>query len=140
MQLFRPFSITWGLLLLSCFGSVSALANNSKFDLGPSLKLSPQFCITSIDDNICEIEITLEWDESLDQPICIMSDHEQLPKWCADSADIHSLTISIEASKDVQFIMTDKVSNQTLAGVKLKVSPATEKQVRRRYRNPWSLF
>lgn len=140
MRLFHPLLITWCLLLLSLFGSDFAQANDDKFDLGPSLNLSPQFCITSIDDNICELDITLEWDDSVTQTVCILSDHEALPKWCAQSADTHSYKFSIEASKDVQFIMTDKASNQTLAGVKLKVTPATEKQVRRRYRNPWSLF
>ncbi|WP_258406173.1 MULTISPECIES: DUF3019 domain-containing protein [Shewanella] len=102
--------------------------------------MSPQFCITADVEQSCEIELVLNWETPYPQVVCIMSDHNELEKWCADSPNTHSLTLKVETQKDIQFVMIDKESHQTLAGVKLKVTPTSAPQVRRRYRNPWSLF
>ncbi|MCL1040407.1 MULTISPECIES: DUF3019 domain-containing protein [Shewanella] len=105
-----------------------------------SLSLSPQFCITADVEQSCEIELVLSWETPYPQVVCIMSDHNALEKWCADSPNTHSLTVKVKTQHDIQFVMIDKQSHQTLAGVKLKVTPTSTPQVRRRYRNPWSLF
>ena len=52
----------------------------------------------------------------------------------------HTLSMKIHTLTDIQFVMVSKDSNQTLAGAKLKITSASQPQVRRRYRNPWSLF
>ncbi|WP_041420203.1 DUF3019 domain-containing protein [Shewanella violacea] len=109
-------------------------------DLGAVLTISPEFCITSADKDACELTLELKWENKLLRPICILSDYKEMAKWCAESADTHSLTLEISATDDIQFVMIDKETHQTLAGVKLKVIPAAEPKVRRRYRNPWSLF
>ena len=120
--------------------STSAAAIDNTETQAPTLKLSPEICITSEDQQSCDIEVTLEWQLLTSQTICIISDYKDLKKWCTSSPDIHSLTVNIRADRDIQFVMIDKDTHETLAGVKLKVTPASSPQVRRRYRNPWSLF
>nr|WP_223296568.1 DUF3019 domain-containing protein [Shewanella pealeana] len=127
-------------MLLGSIVSASAAAIDNAEALEPSLKLSPEICITSEDGQSCDIEVTLEWQLLTNQTVCIISDYNELKKWCSPSPDIHSLTINIRADRDIQFVMIDKDTHETLAGVKLKVTPASSPQVRRRYRNPWSLF
>lgn len=105
-----------------------------------NLRLSPEFCITSADKQSCSLEVVLEWELPTFRSICIVSDEQNLKKWCNDSPQVQSLRVNINASDDVQFTMIDKVTHETLAGVRLKVTPASAPQVRRRYRNPWSLF
>ena len=132
-------------LLYLCFlaGSLlspSAFAQNTTEESTPLLKLSPEICITSADKKSCDIEVTLEWGELTNKTICIISDYKDLKKWCSTSPNIHALTVNISADRDIQFVMIDKDTHETIAGVKLKVTPASPPQVRRRYRNPWSLF
>ncbi|MCL1049087.1 DUF3019 domain-containing protein [Shewanella abyssi] len=108
--------------------------------LATSLSLSPKICITSKDEEICNVEVVLEWRLLQERSICILSDYKELKKWCNSSPGINSLAVNISADKDIQFVMIDKDTHETLAGVKLKVTQASSPQVRRRYRNPWSLF
>lgn len=137
VSLFRLLPI--GILTLSLL-SGSAIAADKDEELGSILTLSPEFCITSADENVCKLTLVLEWENEFFRPICILSDYKEMAKWCAESAETHSLTLTISATDDIQFVMIDKETHQTLAGVKLKVTPAAEPKVRRRYRNPWSLF
>lgn len=130
--------LLFGMLILSIVSSFAVSAIEE--DVGPKLKLSPEFCITSEDELMCELTLVLEWENERARPICILSDYKKMAKWCAESADTHSLTLNVQATDDIQFVMIDKETHQTLAGVKLKVTPAAEPKVRRRYRNPWSLF
>ncbi|MGE6649409.1 DUF3019 domain-containing protein [Shewanella colwelliana] len=123
-------------VLISFFNSALAADNDSE----ASITLSPQFCITSAEEQSCDLTVVLNWEIDTPTTVCIMSDHESLTKWCADSPTTHSLSLAMLTDKDVQFVMVDKETHQTLAGVKLKVTPTAEPQVRRRYRNPWSLF
>lgn len=137
------FSKTKKLLLCFFAGSLlsqSVLAESGDEELTPLLKLSPEICITSADERSCDIEVTLEWQTLTNRTVCIISDYKDLKKWCSTSPDIHDLTVNISAERDIQFVMIDKDTHETIAGVKLKVTPASPPQVRRRYRNPWSLF
>ncbi|WP_345773630.1 DUF3019 domain-containing protein [Shewanella sp. Isolate13] len=127
-------------ILLGSFLSSSAVAVGSTEDSTPNFSLSPEICITSENAQSCDIEVTLEWNQLTNKTICIISDYKDLKKWCSPSPSIHSLTVNISSDRDIQFVMIDKDTHETLAGVKLKVTPASSPQVRRRYRNPWSLF
>ncbi|WOT04511.1 DUF3019 domain-containing protein [Shewanella youngdeokensis] len=104
------------------------------------LTLAPKFCITSAEDAQCNTEVVLTWEVLKNRPICIISDYKKLEKWCSSSNKNNSLTVNVSAEKDIQFVMIDKDTSETLAGVKLKVTQASSPHVRRRYRNPWSLF
>ncbi len=117
-----------------------AIASDKGEEQEAILKISPEFCITSTNESVCELTIVLEWKNKFFRPICFLSDYKNIAKWCAESVEIHSLTLNINATDDIQFIMIDKETHQTLARVKLKVTLATKPKVRRRYRNPWSLF
>ncbi|WP_258405080.1 DUF3019 domain-containing protein [Shewanella psychrotolerans] len=108
--------------------------------VGASLSLSPEFCITDSPNKTCDIKLVLNWHTDTPYTVCIMSDNESLTTWCADSPNINSLSIMVSTEKDIQFVMMDKETHQTLADAKLHVTPTAEPQVRRRYRNPWSLF
>ncbi|MFT5789857.1 MAG: hypothetical protein ACI8SJ_001976 [Shewanella sp.] len=135
-------SITKKSLLWFTFYSVlsgHAVADDAEL-LAASLTLSPEICITSADEETCNIEVVLTWELLQSRSICILSDYKELKKWCNNSPRINSLTVNISANKDIQFVMIDKDTHETLAGVKLKVTQASSPQVRRRYRNPWSLF
>jgi hypothetical protein len=107
---------------------------------GTTLKLTPEICITSSDDPACEIHIELQWELAQDELICILSDHAAYPKWCSDSVATQTKSMKIDTLTDIHFVMVSKDSNQTLADAKLKITSASQPQVRRRYRNPWSLF
>ncbi|MEI6858732.1 MAG: DUF3019 domain-containing protein [Shewanella sp.] len=135
--LFRFLSI--GIFTLSLVSGFAAASDKDE-EQENMLKLSPEFCITSADDSVCELTIVLEWKSNFLRPVCFLSDYEEMEKWCAESAETHSLTLNISATDDIQFVMIDKETHQTLAGVKLKVTLTAEPKVRRRYRNPWSLF
>ncbi|WP_258405201.1 DUF3019 domain-containing protein [Shewanella mesophila] len=116
----------------------TAQASNESVEA--NLSLSPEFCITDSPNKTCDIKVVLNWQTDAPHTVCIMSDNESLTTWCADSPHINSLSIMVSTDRDIQFVMMDKDTHQTLAGVKLKVTPTAEPQVRRRYRNPWSLF
>lgn len=105
-----------------------------------SLKLTPEICITSSETQACDVYIELQWELAKDELICILSDNAAYPKWCSDSVSTHTLSMKIHTMTDIQFVMVSKDRNQTLAGAKLKITSASQPQVRRRYRNPWSLF
>ncbi|MGL4711459.1 MAG: DUF3019 domain-containing protein [Shewanella sp.] len=105
-----------------------------------ALKLTPAICITSSDTQACNMDIELQWELAKDELICILSDNAAYPKWCSDSVSTHTLSMKIHTMTDIQFVIVSKDSNQTLAGAKLKITSASQPQVRRRYRNPWSLF
>ncbi len=137
MSIFRFFLLGSFSLALASSLTVRAEEYDSS---GYKLKMSPEFCITSEDELTCELTLVLEWENETHRPICILSDYKEMAKWCAESDKTHSLTLNIKATDDIQFVMIDKETHQTLAGVKLKVTPASEPKVRRRYRNPWSLF
>ncbi|MFT5704613.1 MAG: hypothetical protein ACI8SK_000561 [Shewanella sp.] len=106
----------------------------------PMLSLSPEFCITSNEQLTCELTVKLEWKNQIPKPVCILSDYEDMARWCSQSGEINSFSLDISTTKDIQFLMIDKVTHETLSGVKLKVIPTAGPKVRRRYRNPWSLF
>lgn len=124
-------------LSLGLMGNNGAQAKSNKIT---SLRVTPQMCITSNDDQACEIKVELRWELSHDELICILSDNPAYPKWCNDSLNQHTISIKVSTLIDIQFVMVSKESNQTLAGAKLKITSASQPQVRRRYRNPWSLF
>ncbi|MGL5046744.1 MAG: DUF3019 domain-containing protein [Shewanella sp.] len=105
-----------------------------------ALKLTPAICITSSDTQACNMDIELQWELAKDELICILSDNAAYPKWCSDSVSTHRLSLKIHTMTDIQFVIVSKDNNQTLAGAKLKITSASQPQVRRRYRNPWSLF
>ena len=105
-----------------------------------ALKLTPEICITSSDNQACDIDIELHWTLAKNELVCILSDNIAYPKWCSDSVLTNTLQMKIHTSTDIEFIMVRKDSNQTLASAKLKITSAAQPQVRRRYRNPWSLF
>ncbi|QQX82453.1 DUF3019 domain-containing protein [Shewanella sp. KX20019] len=126
-------------MLFCSFLSGYAVAEDIE-QLTASLSLSPKICITSEDEETCNTEVVLKWELLQERSICILSDYKELKKWCNSSPSINSLAINISTDKDIQFVMIDKDTHETLAGVKLKVTQASSPQVRRRYRNPWSLF
>ncbi|MGI1945892.1 DUF3019 domain-containing protein [Shewanella glacialipiscicola] len=105
-----------------------------------TLKLTPEICITSSDNQACDIDIELHWTLATDELICILSNNIAYPKWCSDSVLTKTLRMKIHTLTDIEFIMVTKDSNRTLAIAKLKITSAAQPQVRRRYRNPWSLF
>lgn len=105
-----------------------------------SLKLTPEICITDVDGQACELRVELHWQLPRDQQICILSDNADDPKWCSDTPKQHSISLNVNTLTDIHFVLVSKESNQTLAGAKLKIMSPSQPQVRKRYRNPWSLF
>ena len=126
------------IFLVFVFLCNTAQASNESVEA--NLSLSPEFCITDSPNKTCDITLVLNWQTDEPRTVCIISDNESLTTWCADSPNITSLSLMVSTEKDIQFVMMDKETHQTLAGVKLNVTPTAEPQVRRRYRNPWSLF
>ncbi|WP_297892291.1 DUF3019 domain-containing protein [Shewanella sp.] len=105
-----------------------------------SLKLTPEICITGADEQACEIRVELRWESPHNELICILSDNADYPKWCSDTPEQQSISLNVSTLTDIHFVLVSKESNQTLAGAKLKITSTSQPQVRRRYRNPWSLF
>ena len=104
------------------------------------LKATPNLCLTDDQFSYCEIDLLLTWETVNDDLVCIISDYPTIPRWCSDDPSVKSVNLTIKTDKDIQFILVRKDNNLTLAGVKLKINKASTQQVRRRYRNPWSLF
>ncbi|NRD72616.1 DUF3019 domain-containing protein [Shewanella sp. VB17] len=127
------------LLCLTITSSKQTLANETE-QLRTKLTISPEFCITSDKQLTCELMVQLSWESEQLRSICILSDYEHMAKWCSESAEVNSLNLNISTTEDIQFVMIDKATHETLAKVKLEVTPTVEAKVRRRYRNPWSLF
>ncbi|EGM68948.1 DUF3019 domain-containing protein [Shewanella sp. HN-41] len=105
-----------------------------------SLKLTPEICITGAEGEACEIRVELRWELPRNEPICILSDNADYPKWCSDTPEQQSISLNVSTLTDIHFVLVSKKNNQTLAGAKLKITSTSQPQVRRRYRNPWSLF
>ncbi|MGZ9899115.1 DUF3019 domain-containing protein [Shewanella gaetbuli] len=104
------------------------------------LNAAPNFCLTDDQFNYCEIDLLLTWSLVNEELVCIISDYQTIPRWCSDDPSVKSVNLTIKTDKDIQFVLVSKTTNLTLAGVKLKINKASKQQVRRRYRNPWSLF
>lgn len=133
--------ITRLLLLISLFiVSSSQIFADEADELGAKLMVAPEFCITSGEQLTCDLKVLLEWKNQQPRAICILSDYEAMAKWCSEDDKVNSLTLNVSTTEDIQFVMIDKETHETLAGVKLKVTQTAEPKVRRRYRNPWSLF
>lgn len=124
--------------LLWFFLANSTMATESEHTA--SLSVSPQFCITATEEQSCEIELHLNWHTAIPQVVCVLSNYQTIPKWCADTADIHALSLKVSSKEDIQFILINKLTHQTLASAQLNITPTSEPKTRRRYRNPWSLF
>ncbi|GGI88507.1 DUF3019 domain-containing protein [Shewanella hanedai] len=133
--------IASGFLLLSfSVSSSEQLIADETEKFTAELSLAPEFCITSDEQLTCELTVKLEWKNQIPKPICILSDYDNMVRWCSESAEVNSFSLDISTTEDIQFVMIDKATHETLAGVKLKVTPTAGPKVRRRYRNPWSLF
>ncbi|WP_282166584.1 DUF3019 domain-containing protein [Shewanella japonica] len=104
------------------------------------LSATPRLCLIDANDSICEIDIELNWQVENEQLVCIQSNYQPIARWCSDSTDEHSLQISVSTSEDIHFVLINKSNNNELAEVILKVTKTSEPKIRRRYRNPWSLF
>ncbi|MFC3186433.1 DUF3019 domain-containing protein [Shewanella intestini] len=104
------------------------------------LTATPHLCLTDAQSQECEMEVTLNWKLDQQQLVCIISDYEAMPRWCSDDLNTQSLSLKIKSGKDIQFVLVSKSTNDTLSGVKVKVTLASNNKVRRRYRNPWSFF
>ena len=129
-----------GLVLLSALGCALPLSAEIAVPQDAMLTVTPQVCITNAQDNACNIKIALNWRVPGNTAICIESSHPDIPRWCSDNHDIDSLEFNISVTSDIQFVMLEQESNQTLADAQLRVTQVSEPQMRRRYRNPWSLF
>ncbi|MCE9685400.1 DUF3019 domain-containing protein [Shewanella sp. AS16] len=104
------------------------------------LNLTPEQCITQTKAQSCDVEITLQWQLAHEELICIISDYGARQHWCNDSPEVDRLTLQIETRKDIHFVMISQATHKTLAKAQLTVSSVAAPQVRRRYRNPWSVF
>ncbi|MFC1518397.1 DUF3019 domain-containing protein [Pseudomonadota bacterium] len=104
------------------------------------LSATPHLCLKDAQNKHCEMDIELNWQLKTDQLICIESNYQAMSRWCSDSTDDHSLQFSVKTNKDIHFVLVSKNNNNELADVILKVTTMSEPKVRRRYRNPWSLF
>lgn len=107
---------------------------------GPKLRLTPEICITGDENQACEIRVELQWQLTQNELVCILSDNNAFPKWCSESLEQHEIILNVSTLNDIHFVLVSKETNQTLAGAKLKITSTSQPQVRRRYRNPWSLF
>ena len=106
----------------------------------PTLKLIPEICITGDENQACQISVELHWQLSKKELVCILSDSSAYPKWCSETLDQDAIILTVSTLSDIHFVLISKETNQTLAGAKLKITSTSQPQVRRRYRNPWSLF
>ncbi|WP_434938806.1 DUF3019 domain-containing protein [Shewanella sp. HL-SH8] len=137
---YHPISILYQLIGISALfmSAFSASAEPLKHQV--QLNAMPNFCLTDDQFDYCEIDLLLTWNLVNEELVCIISDYPSIPRWCSDNPNEKSVNLTIKTDKDIQFILVSKHDNITLAGVKLKVNKASSRQVRRRYRNPWSLF
>ena len=104
------------------------------------LSATPQLCLKDSQDKHCEMAIELNWQLKTKQLVCIVSNYQSMSRWCSDSTEDHSLRISVKTHQDIHFVLVNKNNNNELADVTLKITTTSESKVRRRYRNPWSLF
>lgn len=104
------------------------------------LQLTPEICITGDESQACQIRVELHWQLVKNELVCILSDSNTQPNWCSETLEQHSITLNISTVSDIHFVLVSKATNQILAGAKLKITSTSQPQVRRRYRNPWSLF
>lgn len=102
-------------------------------------KATPNFCLTDDHFNYCEIDLLLTWSPT-EESVCIISDYQNIPRWCSDDPSVTSVNLTIKTDKDINFVLVTKNNNKPLSGVKLNVTKAVSPKVRKRYRNPWSLF
>ncbi|WP_158638099.1 DUF3019 domain-containing protein [Shewanella donghaensis] len=104
------------------------------------LSATPHLCLKDSHDIHCEMSIELSWLLNTEQLVCIVSNYQSMKRWCSDSVNEHSLQISVKTNQDIHFVLVNKNNNNELADVTLKITTTSEPKVRRRYRNPWSLF
>lgn len=125
-------------ICLSLVGIKGAFAAQS--DRGAQIQISPRLCISSQEAPECKLTLTIKWQVNSAEAVCVLSDYPSLPKYCPESNQSNTLSLDVVASKDIQFMLVNRQTNQPLGGVKFKVMPTSEPKARRRYRNPWSLF
>ncbi|WP_162180654.1 DUF3019 domain-containing protein [Shewanella mangrovi] len=128
------------LLLLSITSKVFANAENEMAAEGlPHVSITPQLCIIKSDDERCRTEVAIHW-ENVSGVVCIEADSDSFHAWCASSTEQQSHTFTLDTDTDVHFVLKDKASGQLLAGIDFKTTLVAKQPLRRRYRNPWSLF
>lgn len=134
----------WPVALLALTTSLTVIATSAEIDSNksvttPALSITPRLCISTPEDPSCNITLTLQW-PTLNAPVCIRSTAIESNKWCTGSAEVKSLAVKVRTQEDIEFLLVNENTNQQIDDVTFKVTPVTEPQVRRRYRNPWSLF
>jgi hypothetical protein len=127
------------LLMLSMIFAAKVQAEPDNNNQEAKLAITPQLCILKSEEDTCSLDVSLSWSNT-NGAVCILSDYEGLQRWCSETEDVHSLTFRLTTSEDIHFVMVDKDTWQTLAGVYFRTTPVSDTNVRRRYRNPWSLF
>ncbi|WP_442800652.1 DUF3019 domain-containing protein [Shewanella sp. AS1] len=125
------------LLLLMPF-SHSVYAKSDPLD--GKLSLSPRFCITSSEEEVCNLELTLNWIIDSPRHICIQSDNSTFHPWCTQAQTTGSYTVKIATSKDIRFEMIDADTQQFIDKSRLRITPTSDPEYRWRYHTPWSLL
>ncbi|NKF49659.1 DUF3019 domain-containing protein [Shewanella sp. WXL01] len=140
MQLRQPIRCIFQLAIISLLFLGIASPKADTLSAQVELTATPHMCLTDTQSQLCETDITLNWEMDSDELVCIISDYPDMPRWCSEDPNTQSLSLKIKSDKDIQFVLVQKNNNNTLAGVKVKVTTASSTKVRRRYRNPWSFF
>lgn len=138
-------SLMWSLRLILYLSPISLLVvslplHAVALDNTVALHISPQLCITHQNNTSCDISLELTWTGIQSEMVCIISNQTTTPLWCSETANEQSLTLHVNTDQDIHFRLIAKNSQQILAETSFKVTQMSEPQVRRRYRNPWSLF
>lgn len=138
-------SLMWSLRIILYLSPISLLMVSMPLhavtqDNTVALHISPQLCITHQNNTSCDISLELTWTGVQSELVCIVSNRNTTPLWCSETANEQSVTLQVNTNQDIRFRLIAKNSQQILADANFKVTQMSEPQVRRRYRNPWSLF
>ena len=128
-------------LLLIMTGSIEAEDTVNDLPVA-ELKLTPRLCIRGTSDEICKLNVLIEWDSNSSGKYCLHREGVEMPVKCWEQQSIGSINeqVAIIQNLDywlVWFTSADELDRQVLT--LLTAKPDDRRKTRRR-RHAWSVF
>jgi|GEM_PF-797025 len=130
----KTLSVLWTWLLLPV--SIPAVAAEA----GVTLEAHPQLCVIAPGEELCVVQMHLQWTTARERDVCIGFAHQPdfLQCWVGQQRGDHRVDLAYDENITVR--LHDAQSGQILAELDIPVIKRDLRDTRRRRRHAWSIF
>ncbi len=108
-------------------------------DAGVRFVVRPKLCVLSKGEEQCRDTLELSWSSSSATSVCLFQNDKTLPLRCWENESKGKHMVSISTDQNIEFQLRE-IDNRSLLVVEQFEVRHDQPQLRRRKRNPWSIF